>query len=125
MRDLIVLIAIFSGVFIASFYTEKYLVDSGNSIVEKLTVIKDEVEEDSMESMDELVKIKEEWDTIEDIWNMFLNHQITDNIELSFTRLLISYGEDEKAECLVNIAEIVGLIEDAPRTEKIALANLF
>lgn len=125
MRDLIVLIAIFLGVFIASFYTEKYLVDSGNSIVEKLTVIKDEVEEDSMESMDELVKIKEEWDTIEDIWNMFLNHQITDNIELSFTRLLISYGEDEKAECLVNIAEIVGLIEDAPRTEKIALANLF
>ena len=57
--------------------------------------------------------------------NMLLNHQITDNIELSFTRLLISYGEDEKAECLVNIAEIVCLIEDAPRTEKIAWANLF
>jgi len=54
-----------------------------------------------------------------------LNHQTTDNIELSFTRLLISYGEKEKAECLVNIAEIITLIEDAPRTEKMAWANIF
>ena len=125
MRDLIVFIVIILLVFIPSYYTEKYLVNSGNSIVEKLNVIKDEVEEDSMENIEELKKIKDEWDKIEDRWNMFLNHQITDNIELSFTRLLISYGEDEKAECLVNIAEIVGLIEDAPRTEKIAWANLF
>lgn len=125
MRDLIVLVAIVLIVFIPSYYTEKYLIESGNAIVARLNVIKDEVEEDSLESMEELTKIKAEWDKIEDKWNMILNHQITDNIELSFTRLLISYGEDEKAECLVNIAEIVCLIEDAPRTERIALANLF
>ena len=107
MRDLLVFIGIILIVFIPSYYTEKFLVDSG------------------MESIEELTKIKAEWDKIEDKWNMLLNHQITDNIELSFTRLLISYGEDEKAECLVNIAEIVCLIEDAPRTEKIAWANLF
>ena len=56
---------------------------------------------------------------------MLYNHINTDNIELSFTRLLISYGEKEKAECLVNLAEIVCLIEDTPRSEKISLENIF
>ncbi len=56
---------------------------------------------------------------------MISNHQNTDNIDLAFTRLIISYGEQEKAECLVNLAEVVALIEDTPRSEKIAWVNIF
>jgi len=125
MRDLVVLISIILIVFIPSYYSEKYLNNTGKSIVRKLEVIKEEVEDDKIERLEEVIKIKEEWDSFEDYWNMMLNHQTTDNIELSFTRLLISYGEKEKAECLVNIAEIITLIEDAPRTEKMAWANIF
>lgn len=125
MRDLIVSIVIILIVFIPSYYAEKFLIDSGKELTVRLKVIKDEVEEDSMESFEELVKIKEDWDKTEKIWNMLYNHINTDNIELSFTRLLISYGEKEKAECLVNLAEIVCLIEDTPRSERISLENIF
>ncbi len=125
MRDLFVSIVIILIVFIPSHYAEKYLIESGTELTTRLNVIKDEVEEDSMESIDELIKIKEKWDEVEAVWNMLYNHINTDNIELSFTRLLISYGEKEKAECLVNLAEIVCLIEDTPRSEKISLENIF
>ena len=125
MRDLIVVIAIILIVFIPSYYSEKYLIDTGNELVERLNIIKDEVEEDRMERLNELVKIKERWDEIEVVWNMFSNHVNTDNIELAFTRLIISYGEKEKAECLVNLAEIVCYIEDTPRSEKICFENIF
>lgn len=125
MRDLIVSISIILIVFIPSYYAEKFLIDSGKELTTRLNVIKNEVEEDSMESMAELIKIKEKWDEVEAAWNMLYNHINTDNIELSFTRLLISYGEKEKAECLVNLAEIVCLIEDTPRSEKISLENIF
>lgn len=125
MRDFIVTVVIVLVVFIPSYYSEKYLIDTGNELVERLNVIKDEVEEDSLESMEELIKIKERWDGIEAVWNMVYNHVNTDNIELSFTRLLISYGEKEKAECLVNLAEIVCLIEDTPRSERLSWENIF
>lgn len=125
MRDLIVFIAIILLVFIPGYYSEKYIINTGNELVERLNVIKDEIEEDKMESLNELTKIKQKWDEVEFGWNMFSNHINTDNIELSFTRLLISYGEKEKAECLVNIAEIVCLLEDTPRSEKICWENIF
>ncbi|MBO5142608.1 MAG: DUF4363 family protein [Clostridia bacterium] len=125
MRDFIVTVVIILIVFIPSYYSEKYLINTGNELVERLNVIKDEVEEDSIENMEELIKIKERWDEIEAVWNMLYNHINTDNIELSFTRLLISYGEKEKAECLVNLAEIVCLLEDTPRSERLSLENIF
>lgn len=125
MRDFIVCISILISVFVASYFSEKYLIDSGNNLVERLNIIKDEIEEDSMESIEELKQIKEEWDKMERKWNMLSNHISTDNIELAFTRLLISYGEDEKSECLVNIAEVIALIQDTPRSEKIDWENIF
>ena len=125
MRDFIVCISILISVFVASYFSEKYLIDSGNNLVERLNIIKDEIEEDSMESIEELKQIKKEWDKMERKWNMLSNHVSTDNIELAFTRLLISYGEDEKSECLVNIAEVIALIQDTPRSEKIDWENIF
>ena len=56
---------------------------------------------------------------------MLYNHISTDNIELAFTRLVISYGEKEKSECLVNVAEVIALIQDTPRSEKISWENIF
>lgn len=125
MRDIIVVIVIVLIVFVPSYYSEKYLIDTGKELVERLNVVKDEVEEDSMEKMDELIKIKQRWDEVEIGWNMFSNHINTDNIEIAFTRLLISYGEKEKAECLVNLAEIMFYIEDTPRSEKMCWQNIF
>lgn len=125
MRDIIVVIVIVLIVFVPSYYSEKYLIDTGKELVDRLNVVKDEVEEDSMEKMDELIKIKQRWDEVEIGWNMFSNHINTDNIEIAFTRLLISYGEKEKAECLVNLAEIMFYIEDTPRSEKMCWQNIF
>lgn len=124
MRDFIVCISILVLVFTASYFSEKYLVESGNNLVKRLNVIKDEIEEDSMDNMQELNLIKKEWDKMERNWNMLANHISTDNIELAFTRLLISYGENEKSECLVNIAEVIALIQDTPRSEKIDWENI-
>lgn len=124
MRDLIVVIVVILIVFIPSYYSEKYLSESGSKIVDRLNVIKDEIEEDRMQNLEELLSIKENWDSIEKVWNAISSHQNTDNIELAFTRLIISYGEEEKAECLVNLAEVVALLEDTPRSEKISLENI-
>ena len=125
MRDLIVAVAIILLVFISGYFSEKYLIDTGNELVSRLEVIEAEIKEDKMESFEELKDIKKRWDEIEVFWNMVTNHLYTDNIELAFIRLLISYDEDEKAECLVNIAEVVAIIEDTPRSEKIDWVNIF
>ena len=125
MRDLIVSVAIIMLVFISGYYSEKYLIDTGKELVSRLKVIEAEIKEDKMESFEELKDIKKRWDEVEVFWNMVTNHLYTDNIELAFIRLLISYDEDEKAECLVNIAEVVAIIEDTPRSEKIDLVNIF
>lgn len=125
MRDLIVVIVILLIVFVPSFFSEKYLKESGSELVSRLNVIKDEIEEDRMENLEELYAIKKKWDEIEATWNILSNHKDTDDIELAFTRLMISYGEQEKAECLVNLAEVVALLEDTPRGEKISWENIF
>ena len=125
MRDLIVSVAIIMLVFISGYYSEKYLIDTGKELVSRLKVIEAEIKEDKMESFEELKDIKKRWDEVEVFWNMVTNHLYTDNIELAFIRLLISYYEDEKAECLVNIAEVVAIIEDTPRSEKIDWVNIF
>ena len=125
MRDLIVSVVIIMLVFISGYYSEKYLIDTGKELVSRLKVIEAEIKEDKMESFEELKDIKKRWDEVEVFWNMVTNHLYTDNIELAFIRLLISYDEDEKAECLVNIAEVVAIIEDTPRSEKIDWVNIF
>jgi len=125
MRDLIVSVVIIMLVFISGYYSEKYLIDTGKELVNRLKVIEAEIKEDKMESFEELKDIKKRWDEVEVFWNMVTNHLYTDNIELAFIRLLISYDEDEKAECLVNIAEVVAIIEDTPRSEKIDWVNIF
>ncbi len=125
MRDLIVTIVILILVFVPGYYSERYLENSGNHLIERLNVIKEETEEDKMENMAELLDIKKQWDEMENMWNIVSNHQNTDNIELSFTRLIISYGEKEKAEILVNLAEIITMVEDTPRGEKIDWVNIF
>ena len=125
MRDLMVSVVIIMLVFISGYYSEKYLIDTGKELVNRLKVIEAEIKEDKMESFEELKDIKKRWDEVEVFWNMVTNHLYTDNIELAFIRLLISYDEDEKAECLVNIAEVVAIIEDTPRSEKIDWVNIF
>ena len=125
MRDLIVSVVIIMLVFISGYYSEKYLIDTGKELVNRLKVIEAEIKEDKMESFEELKDIKKRWDEVEVFWNIVTNHLYTDNIELAFIRLLISYDEDEKAECLVNIAEVVAIIEDTPRSEKIDWVNIF
>ena len=125
MRDLIVSISILLLVFVPGYYSEKYLIDTGNELVNRLRVVESEIKEDRMESIEELKNIKKRWDEVEVFWNMVTNHLYTDNIELAFIRLLISYDEDEKAECLVNIAEVIAIIEDTPRSEKIDWVNIF
>ena len=64
MRDLVVCIAILIIVFVPSYYSEKYLIESGNEVVSRLNVIKDEIEEDSMENIAELKQIKNKRDEI-------------------------------------------------------------
>lgn len=125
MRDLIVSVVIILLVFISGYFSEKYLIDTGNELINRLKVVEAEIKEDRMESLEELKNIKKRWDEVEVFWNMVTNHLYTDNIELAFIRLLISYDEDEKAECLVNIAEVIAIIEDTPRSEKIDWVNIF
>lgn len=125
MRDLIVSVSIILIVFILGYFSEKYLIDTGNELVSRLEVIESEIKEDKMERIEELKDIKRRWDEVEWMWNLLANHLYTDNIDLAFTRLIISYGEQEKAECLVNLAEVVAIIQDIPRGEKIDIVNIF
>lgn len=125
MRDFVVCVVIVIVVFLASYHSEQFLIRSGNQIVERLHAVEREVEEDRMTNFAQLREIKEDWDNVESRWNMLSNHTGTDNIELAFQRLLISYEEQEKSEVLVNLAEIIALLEDTPRSEKISWENIF
>ncbi|MBO5179574.1 MAG: DUF4363 family protein [Clostridia bacterium] len=125
MKDLIIVIVVIALVFVPGYYTKKYLEDSGKKIVETLVQIREDVEEGRFENSNLVYELKDEWDEEQELWNVFSNHQNTDQIQREIEKLITNYEEKERHEALINITEIKSIIEDAPKGEGIALVNIF
>lgn len=125
MKDLIIVIIVIVLVFVPGYYTKKYLEDSGEKIVETLVEIRHDVEQDRFENSNLVYELKEEWDKEQELWNIFSNHQNTDQIQREIEKLITNYEGKERREALINITEIKSIIEDAPKGEGIALVNIF
>lgn len=125
MKDLIIVIVVLLLVFVPGHYTKKYLVDSGEKIVEILTEIRQDVEQERFENSNLVYELKVEWDKEQELWNVFSNHQNTDEIQREIEKLITNYESKERHEALINITEIKSIIEDAPKGEEIALVNIF
>ena len=125
MKDLIIVIVVLVLVFVPGHYTKKYLEDSGEKIVEILTKIRQDVEQERFENSNLVYELKVEWDKEQELWNVFLNHQNTDEIQREIEKLITNYEGKERHEALINITEIKSIIEDAPKGEGIALVNIF
>ena len=125
MKDLIIVIVVLVLVFVPGHYTKKYLEDSGEKIVEILTKIRQDVEQERFENSNLVYELKVEWDKEQELWNVFSNHQNTDEIQREIEKLITNYEGKERHEALINITEIKSIIEDAPKGEGIALVNIF
>lgn len=125
MKDLIIVIVVLALVFIPGHYTKKYLEDSGKKIVETLVKIRQDVEQGGFENTNLVYKLKSEWDKEQELWNVFSNHQNTDEIQREIEKLITNYENKKRHEALINITEIKSIIEDAPKGEGIALVNIF
>lgn len=125
MKDLIIVIVVLALVFVPGYYTKKYLEDSGKKIVETLVEIREDVEQERFENANLVYELKDEWDKEQELWNVFSNHQNTDEIQREIEKLITNYEGKERHEALINITEIKSIIEDAPKGEGIALVNIF
>lgn len=125
MKDLIIVIAVLALVFVPGYYTKKYLEDSGKKIVETLVEIREDVEQERFDNSNLVYELKDEWDKEQELWNVFSNHQNTDQIQREIEKLITNYVGKERHEALINITEIKSIIEDAPKGEGIALVNIF
>lgn len=125
MKDLLIVIVVIALVFVPGYYTKKYLEDSGKKIVETLVRIREDVEQERFENANLVYELKDEWDKEQELWNVFSNHQNTDEIQREIEKLITNYEGKERHEALINITEIKSIIEDAPKGEGIALVNIF
>lgn len=125
MKDLLIVIVVIALVFVPGYYTKKYLEDSGKKIVETLVKIREDVEQERFENANLVYELKDEWDKEQELWNVFSNHQNTDEIQREIEKLITNYEGKERHEALINITEIKSIIEDAPKGEGIALVNIF
>lgn len=125
MKDFIIVIIVIALVFIPGHYTKKYLEDSGEKIVETLIELRDEINNGQMENISLAYELREEWDKEQELWNVFSNHQNTDQIQREIEKLITNYANKEPHEALINITEIKSIIEDAPKGEGILLVNIF
>lgn len=125
MKDLIIVAVVLAIVFVPGHYTKKYLEDSGEKIVETLVKIRKDVEQESFENSNLVYELKNEWDKEQELWNVFSNHQNTDQIQREIEKLITNYEGKERREALINITEIKSIIEDAPKGEGISLVNIF
>ena len=125
MKDLFIVIGVIALVFVPGHYTKKYLEDSGKKIVETLVEIRQNVEQERFENSNLVYELKDEWDKEQELWNIFSNHQNTDQIQREIEKLITNYENKERHEALINITEIKSIIEDAPKGEEIALVNIF
>ena len=125
MKDLIIVIVVLALFFVPGYYTKKYLEDSGKKIVETLVEIREDVEQERFENANLVYELKDEWDKEQELWNVFSNHQNTDEIQREIEKLITNYEGKERHEALINITEIKSIIEDAPKGEGIALVNIF
>lgn len=125
MRDLIVVITIIILVFVPGYYIQKHLEDSGATIVKMLEKIRETVEKDEMAEIGLVYSLRDKWQKEQDFWNIFSNHQNTDEIQREIEKLITNYEDGEKREALINITEIKSIVEDAPRGEGILIVNIF
>lgn len=125
MKDLIIVFVVLVLVFVPGHYTKKYLEDSGEKIVETLVKIKQDVEQEKFENSNLVYELKDEWNKEQELWNVFSNHQNTDQIQREIEKLITNYESKERHEALINITEIKSIIEDAPKGEGIAIVNIF
>ena len=125
MKDLIIVFVVLVLVFVPGHYTKKYLEDSGEKIVETLVKIKQDVEKETFENSNLVYELKDEWNKEQELWNVFSNHQNTDQIQREIEKLITNYESKERHEALINITEIKSIIEDAPKGEGIAIVNIF
>lgn len=121
MRDLIIVIVVIILVFVGGFLNEQYLKDTGESMVNKLTELEEQVEVVNMEKFEEIEK---EWKNLKNMWYILTNHSNIDSIERDIERLKKYYEAGEVSHSLAIISELKAMFTNVSEIEKITITNI-
>lgn len=120
---IIILIIIISG----ALYTNKYIKDSSQQLVNKLEKLKESVRENKdIETLKKDVeKIYGDWEKTEEKWAIIVLHSELDLIETSFVRMKAQIEEEELERSIEEIDATIFLVDHISEKERFCLKNIF
>lgn len=132
MKETIIIIIILILIFLGDYLIAKYLDNTSTSLVSKLDSLENNIiklEESNSEGREKITKeiedVKEEWNTIEEIWAIIVLHQEIDNIEISLLKLESEIKYGELYEALEELSTAKFLVHHIEDKEKFNLKNIF
>lgn len=132
MKETIIIIIILILIFLGDYLIAKYLDNTSTSLVSKLDSLENNIiklEESNSEGREKITKeiedVKEEWNTIEEIWAIIVLHQEIDNIEISLLKLESEIKYGELYEALEELSTAKFLVHHIEEKEKFNFKNIF
>lgn len=126
MKELIIIFVILIIIIGGAIYTNNYLYNSSQKLVGMLENLKQQVKENNTENLkQEVDKVYNEWQEIEEKWAIIVLHSELDLIETSFVRMKAQIETEELTKSIEEIDASIFLLNHISEKEKFHLKNIF
>ena len=118
---IIFLIIIISG----SVFTMYYINDQSDELQKQLTELERMIDDENWDKADSKYhKFKENWDEIDHIWSMLIDHSEIDYINMYLGELKANIKVENKDDALAKISSLLWLVKHIPEKEFPTFKNI-
>lgn len=128
MKQIIIMIIILIIIFGGAKYTQDFLNNSSDKLVEKLEMLKEKIESEKIkqEEKTKIAKeIYEEWENTNEKWSVIVLHDEIDLIETALIRMKSKIETGDAYDSMEDLNTSIFLLKHIKEKEKTSLKNIF
>jgi len=126
LKVLVIMMAI-TIIFIGfAIWTQHTLASSAQTLEQTLNSLESAIKGDNWETANEQLEyFNQLWEKTKNLWQIFIDHEEIDNIDVTLARVKQLVSTKEKADSLSEISALKLFIVHIPQKESLCLVNMF
>lgn len=124
VKVIILIICILVTIFISEYACQKYLSVTAERLEKKVATIEDHIKNEKWDELDGVLKdLNTDWDSVEKIWAICIDHFEIDNIDNAFVRMDRFIESKSSKEALAEAGSLRKYLDHIPRKTALSLEN--
>jgi len=123
----LVIMVVVTIIFIGfAIWTQHTLASSAQTLEQTLNSLESAIKGDNWETANEQLEyFNQLWEKTKNLWQIFIDHEEIDNIDVTLARVKQLVSTKEKADSLSEISALKLFIVHIPQKESLCLVNMF